>query len=106
MFRPNVSAPVGLIVMESSGEAPETAQGGAGDDGTLVEIMRRLTGSANVARPGSGAVVARWRLGVARFASVGQGAVVAADCARLTAQLEQAALQLRRTIAIAGRISR
>jgi hypothetical protein len=101
MAQPNASGLVGLIVIDSSGDAPQAqAQDGAGDDATLDQLLRRL------ARAHGGG---RWLRPTARFAGASrrQGiATVAADCGRLTAQLEQAARMLRRTVVVAGRIGR
>jgi hypothetical protein len=110
MRQPSTSGPAGLIVIESSGEASDTAQGGAGDDATLAQVIRRLALGADVVPQASRADVASWRLGVSRFSrpagDVVHGSIVAADCGRLAVQLEAAARQLRRTIAVAARIAR
>jgi hypothetical protein len=96
MLRTNPSGLVGLIVIESTADLA-SAPLGADDDATLGQLVGRL---ARGARPA----------GATRMASAPAGmslpALVTADCGRLGAELEQAARQVRRRIAVAERIAR
>lgn len=108
MLTANPSGLVGLIVIESSDDAEDTAGPGAsGDDATLAQILRRLTqGSGTAAdadatgRPLQGSRFTRLS------AAPNRVHIVTADCRSLGNQLEQAARQLRHKLALAERLAR